>query len=446
VLRRDGFDDAKTVAHFLLDEKLQNSLRNGTVVCDESSMLGHKDAGRFFQLADKLNLKVTLVGDPMQHGSVPRGALLRLLKHHAGIKEFRLSEIMRQQDAGYRSAVEALADGRTLEGFNALDALGWVHEIEDDRERNARLAADYVQAQKDKVSCLVVSPTHAEARDLTQEIRAQLRAAGLLGEQEHRFTRLVAVNASEAERGQESTYRHGPLVVQFHQNARGFVKGDRLRVDDATPVPLNQADKFSLYREDAIALSVGDKLRFTGTVKTLDGEHTLKNGAVRTIRDISGDRITLDNGWVVSGKQAGHFRHGVVDTSFGSQGKTVSRVLLGMSAASAGAMSREQFYVSASRGKHKLTLYTDDKAEIRSAIRRSSHKLAALDLRRAKPDRTQEMVAFQADLAERLRQIAYYDLLRNDQAGRQPDTLPALFVPTHAQRRNNEDRSVGHER
>ena len=63
------------------------------------SMLGHKDAVRLFKLAEKLDLKLILVGDPMQHGSVSRGALMRVLKEYGGIKPFRLTEIMRQEDA-----------------------------------------------------------------------------------------------------------------------------------------------------------------------------------------------------------------------------------------------------------------------------------------------------------------------------------------------------------
>ena len=86
-------------------------------------------------------------------------------------------------------------------------------------------------------------------------------------------------------------------------------------------------------------------------MKTLDGEHTLKNGKMHTIAGFTpGGNIRLDNGWLVS-KDAGHFRHGFVETSIGSQGRTVQRVLLGMSAASTGAMNQEQMYVSlASRG------------------------------------------------------------------------------------------------
>ena len=246
------------------------------------------------------------------------------------------------------------------------------------------LAADYVQAVKDQVSCLVVSPTHAEAAAITGEIRSQLRAARLLGQEDHAFTRLVAVNASEAERGEASTYGGGPLVLQFHQNAKGHTKGDRLVVNDAAAVPVSEASKFSLYKVENFSLAAGDRIRFTGTVKTLDG-HALKNGMVKSIAEINGGKITLDNGWVIDGRTAGHFRHGFVDTSFGSQGKTVRRVLLGMSAASARAMNQENMYVSASRGKDWLRLYTDSKAAVRVAIGKSSQKLAALDLRRASP-------------------------------------------------------------
>ena len=93
-----------------------------------------------------------------------------------------------------------------------------------------------------------------------------------------------------------------------------------------------------------------------------------------------GGDIKLENGWVVPAA-AGHFRHGFVETSFGSQGRTVQRVILGMSAASVPAMNMQQLYVSASRAKEWIRLYTDDKAEIRDAVKRSSLKLAALDLR-----------------------------------------------------------------
>lgn len=384
VLEKDGFK-ADTVARFLVDEKMQTAADGSQVVVDETSMLGHKDAVRLFKLAEELGLKLTFVGDPMQHGAVARGALMRILKAYGGIQPFRLTEIIRQENPDYKAAAQLLSEGRTLEGFNAIDAMGRIVEIADDTERNRHIAADYLQAIEDRKSVLVVSPTHAEARSITAAIRQELREAQCIEGEDRDFTRLVAVDTTEAARGQASTYRPGD-VIQFHQNARGgFTKGERLTVTDPATLPLSEAARFSLYRPERIAIAAGDRIRFTAGVKTLDGEHALRNGAAHTVSEITpGGDIRLDNGWVV-GKDAGHFRHGFVETSFGSQGRTVDRVILGMASHSTGAMNMEQLYVSASRAKQWITLYTDDKDEIRGAVKRSSQKLAALDLRPKRP-------------------------------------------------------------
>ena len=263
VLEKDGFD-ARTVARFLVDEKMQAAARGGRVVIDESSMLGHKDAVRLFHLAEKLDLKLVFVGDPMQHGAVPRGSFLHVLKEYGCIRPFKLTQIMRQESPEYRAAAELLSEGRTLEGFDALDSLGWVKELGDDAERVRQVAAEYLDATRDGKSILVVSPTHREAAAITDAIRTELRSAGKLGGEDHAFSRLVAVDSTEAERGQATTYRAGD-VLQFHQNAKGgFKKGDRLTVADPAAVPLAEAAKFSLYRPASIGLAEGDAIRFHG--------------------------------------------------------------------------------------------------------------------------------------------------------------------------------------
>jgi conjugative relaxase-like TrwC/TraI family protein len=389
VLKKDGFRDAETVAHLLMNEKLQEAIKGSRVVVDETSMLGHKDAVRLFKLAEKNDLKLICLGDPMQHGAVARGALMRILKQYGGITPYRLTEIIRQENPAYREAAELLAAGRTVEGFDAIDAMGRISEIADDVDRNRHIAADYLQAVEDRKSVLVVSPTHAEAKAITAAIRQELREAKCIEGEDREFTRLVPVDASEAQRGQAFTYRQG-AIIQFHNNAKGgFTKGERLVVDDPAKVPLDVAEHFSVYRPEKIALAQGDVIRFTGTVKTMDGEHTLRNGMTKTVAEITpGGNIRLDNGWVV-GKDVGHFRHGYVETSFGSQGRTVDRVMLGMSSASIPAINMEAMYVGASRAKQWIRLYTDSKDDIRDAVQRSSQKLAALDLPRkpqARPD------------------------------------------------------------
>ena len=117
-------------------------------------------------------------------------------------------------------------------------------------------------------------------RRITAAIRSPAaRRPGKLGAEDREFTRLVQVDASEAERGQATTYRPGD-VIQFHQNAKGgFTKGERLTVTDPAAVPLDQAAQ-------VLALPAGERSRWrraTGSAsparsRRCDGEHTLKNG------------------------------------------------------------------------------------------------------------------------------------------------------------------------
>ena len=311
---------------------------------------------------------------------------------------------MRQQDADYRAAAQMLSEGRTLDGFNALDKKEWVKEIGDDETRYQAMAAEYLQAVKDGKSCLVVSPTHAEAKSITAEIRGQLREAGKLGPEDRELTRLVAVNASEAERGQVTTYRKDD-VIQFHQNGKGkFIKGMRFTVSDPANVPVAEAAKFSLYRKEKAALAEGDKIRFTGNVQDYHGEHTYKNGDTITVKAFTpGGNIRGDDGRIIAA-DAGHWRHAFVETSFGAQGQTVKRVILGMSSESLGATNMEQLYVSATRGKENLSLFTDSKELVKQAIQRSSQKVAALDIgpKPAEPKRSRLI----ADHLERMHRLS----------------------------------------
>jgi ATP-dependent exoDNAse (exonuclease V) alpha subunit len=82
----------------------------------------------------------------------------------------------------------------------------------------------------------------------------------------------------------------------------------------------------------------------------------------------------------VVAKDYGHLAHGYVMTSHASQGKTVDRVLIGQSSQSFRASSREQFYVSCSRGRESVRVYSDDKAALLDAVSRTDDRLAATDL------------------------------------------------------------------
>jgi conjugative relaxase-like TrwC/TraI family protein len=376
VLREAGFENASTVARLLIDQKIQGELKGHVIWIDEAGQLGTTTMGRVFDLAAKLDARVILSGDRHQHGSVERGAALRLLEEHAGIVPAEIREIQRQK-GDYKEAVRALSEGSTEQGFNQLDQLGWIHEVKEG-ERYKRLARDYVATVEEGKTALVVSPTHREGNRVTDEIRTQLKSGGRLESAERQFQILQNANLTEADRAESVNYAPGDIIV-FHQNAKGFTRGQRI-VAGQTPLPLDQAERFQVFHTDTLSLAPGDLIRITRNGATADGKHRLDNGRIYQVKSFTKDGdIVLKNGWTVE-KSFGHIAYGYVVTSHASQGKTVDHVFIGQSSDSFPASSREQFYVSASRGREKVTVYTDDKEALLEAVKQTDERLSATEL------------------------------------------------------------------
>jgi conjugative relaxase-like TrwC/TraI family protein len=372
----EGFSNADTVARLLKDERMQAALDDNVIWIDEAGQLGTKTMRAVFDLAERHRARVVLSGDRRQHGSVERGAALRLLEEQAGLVTAELRDI-RRQSGEYRAAVESLSEGRTEEGFHQLDKLKWIKEVPEG-ERYKVLAADYVRSVSEGKTTLVVSPTHLEGEWITDEIRATLKSSGKLGSDEHRLPALESTSLTEAEREDAVNYAPGDVLV-FHQNAKGFTKGQRVTVGEA-PLPLDQAGRFQVFRPSTLPVAPGDRLRITRNGNTIDGKHALHNGTLYTVRGFTkGGDLVFDNGWTVS-KDYGHLAHGYVVTSHAAQGKSIKRVLIGQSSRSFPASSREQFYVSVSRGSERATIYTDNKEDLLDAVKHSDDRLAATEL------------------------------------------------------------------
>jgi len=375
-LRQDGFREADTVARLLQDEKLHQQIQGQALWIDEAGLLGTRTTARVFQLADRLNARVILSGDRRQHGSVERGAALRLLEEEAGVIPSEIKDIQRQKGS-YKQAIQALSDGNTLDGFHQLDELGWIREVTE-LDRYRALATDYVDAVHSGKTALVVSPTHLEADRITTEIRQTFQQQGRLGMEERSFSTLHNAQLTEAERADAVNVLPGDVLV-FHQNAKGFQKGQRVMIGDEQ-LPATEAARYQVFHQNTISLAAGDTIRITQNGKTADGKHRLNNGSLHQIKDFDAQgNIVLNNGWTVS-KEFGFIDYGYVVTFHASQGMTVDRVFVAQSSDSYPASSCEQFYVSCSRGREAVTVYTDDKEALLEAVRQSDERLSATEL------------------------------------------------------------------
>jgi conjugative relaxase-like TrwC/TraI family protein len=403
-----GFGEAVTVAHFLKDTRMQASVRGGLVLIDEASQLGTRDMLRLFDIARDAGARIALVGDKRQHRSVSAGEPLRLLEERAGLPVAEVTQIVRQVPAAYRLAAQAASDGRTAEAFAALDQLGWIREIPH-AGRYWVLAQGYLSTiqEKDKKgqpkTALVVSPTHAEGERITNFIRNALKADGKLGE-ERTLATWVSARLTDPEKGDAANYEPGDML-QFHQNAPGQKKGSRLIVDAGQTLPLPYAERYEVYRPSQLTLAVKDRVRITANGWTKDGKHRLKNGMLLTVQGFTpqGDPI-VDKGWVIA-RDFGHLAHGYAVTSHASQGKTVSKVFIGLSSQSFPAANQRSFYVPVTRGKEQAVIFTDSKEELLKAVQRPDQPISATEFaesRRRKPavrQRLHKHLAFMRRLA-----------------------------------------------
>jgi RecA/RadA recombinase len=392
VLRSDaGFANAETVEALLQNPKLQAQVSGQVIWIDEAGLLSVRTLARAVDLAEKENCRIILSGDTAQHRAVERGDALRLLEQHAGLQAAELTQIRRQKAAAHKAVVADLRAGNLESAFKRLDTLGMLREMDAD-QRHEKLATDYVAAVKAQKSALVISPTHAEGERVTREIRAKLKAAKKLGEDEREFVQLKNLHWTQAQRIDGRNYQAGQ-IIQFHQNVAGFRRGERVTVtalydhgvavilpDGKTAsLPLDMAARFQVYDSRQIALAAGDWIRITQNGFTKD-KHRLNNGDLKQVKGFTKDGdVKLINGWVIS-KDYGSLTHEYCVTSYGSQSKGVDCVFVAEGSESFRAADREQFYVSVSRFKKVLTIYTDDKCQLLEAVRKSSHRPSAMDL------------------------------------------------------------------
>jgi len=393
VLREEGFANADTVAKLLIDQEMQSQIKDSVIWVDEAGLLSCKDMGGIFDIAKAQNARVILSGDIAQHSSVQRGDAFSILQDHANLQPANIDTIRRQKGE-YREAVTAISEGKIEQGFNIFDRLGKIQQIDNEQDRYKTLATDYVAVIDKGKTALIVSPTHKEAEKVTNEVRSQLQEAGKLKGEAQQYTGYKNLQLTEAQKTDTRFYEVGQCV-KFSQNATGIKRGERLQIvavdrqkntvmlennkGEQRQLPLEHSNRFNIYTAKSIELQKGDRIRISEGGSTLD-KHRLNTGSLYNIKDF--DRhgnIKLTNGWLL-GKDSGNITHGYVTTSHSSQGKTVDEVFIAQSADSFPASNAKQFYVSASRGKQDIHIYTDDKVELLKNVEESGQRMSATQM------------------------------------------------------------------
>lgn len=396
VLKEEGFDQAETVAKLLADKKLQESLRNGVLWVDEAGLLGVADMTALLQIVIDKKARMILGGDRKQHTSVAYGDALRLLSILAGLESSMVNTIYRQKGKAYREAVQAISEGNIATGFQCLDNMGSIVEV-DPEKPTRQLVKDYLSALHKGKDVLVVSPMHQPADTITADIRKGLKEVGKIGKQERSIKRLINLNLTEAEKNDIQNYEQGH-VLQFNQNTQGIKRGSVWTVKDIETKNLilkndekqmvsfcmKRKKDFDVFLQKDISVAKNDLVRITRNSIDQNGRRLNNGQELKVLGSDKKQNIRLQNTknkieYVID-QNFGHINHAYCMTSHASQGKTVDEVLIYQPVQTFPATDLKQFYVSVSRGRESVKIYTDHKEELLNHVSLNKERLSASEL------------------------------------------------------------------
>jgi conjugative relaxase-like TrwC/TraI family protein len=390
-----------TLQKLLADPNVHLQLSPGSVVVlDEAGAVGLDDMATLFEIVRRNNCRVVLSGDTGQHSSVPRGDALRIIEQYSSYRFSELTTIRRQKTVAFREIVELAAAKQTDKAFAKLVELGAVTEVpNDDHGGRAqtlyqRAADAYVSATKQGKSALLVSPTWAEIEAVTEKVRESLKADDIISQDESTHCVFDSLSWTVAQKKNASQFEPGQRL-RFVRRTKKFERGEtvevvatletglRVRRPDGLEVdfiPTSAAASFDVGESRELKIAAGDWL-------LLQANHDKEfiNGERVQVKAIQDGRISLADGRMLPASY-NTFTHGYAVTSHSSQGKTVDEVLLVASSKSFAAVNREQFYVSISRGRERIQIFTDDSELLARRVTDSHERKAAIELQALRDD------------------------------------------------------------
>jgi hypothetical protein len=251
-----------------------------------------------------------------------------------------------------------------------------------------------VSAIKQGKSALLVSPTWAEIEAVTEKVRESLKADGVISQDESTHCVFDSLSWTVAQKKDASQFEPGQRL-RFVRRTKKFEHGETVEVAavEENGLRVRRADGslaslqlgagsacFDVGESRELKVAAGDWL----LLQANHGKEFI-NGERVQVKSVQDGRITLADGRTLP---AGYntFTHGCAVTSHSSQGKTVDEVLLVASSKSFAAVNREQFYVSISRGRERVHIFTDDSELLARRVTDSHECKAAIELQALRDD------------------------------------------------------------
>jgi conjugative transfer relaxase protein TraI len=443
---------AQTLSRFLYDT--QEHIRTGQkpdfshtlFLIDESSMIGNTDMATAYALIALGGGRSVSVGDSDQLQPISAGAPFRLQQRRSAIDMTVMKDIVRQVPA-LRPAVYNLIH-RDVKG--ALAVLETVHPAQVPRREGAwvpdssvmelkvggasggkstpdsplsAIAADWMgRTDEARAQTLVITHLNDDRRAINADIHKRRKAEGELVGREVSIPVLTTASIADGALRSLNTWDDNrSAVVRLDERywdiagldcEAGLVKlrgrdGDERLLSPAEAV----REKATLYYPEYIAVSAGDRMRFSRT----DNERGYVASQVAAVTAVREDgKLVLDTGKrqvVVDPLRDETQRH--VDlayaiTTHGAQGagEAFAIALEGVAGGRKRMANLESAYVALSRARQHTQVYTDNRDEWAKMAGKSAKRATAHDILSPHNDRDMRMAERLMHTAKPLKDVA----------------------------------------
>ncbi|HEU6448279.1 MAG TPA: MobF family relaxase [Verrucomicrobiae bacterium] len=397
-LEKDFGCRGATLSEFLMKEEMKCG---AVVVLDEAGQVGAKQMIQLFELVQASGGRLILSGDTRQHGAVEASDALRAIERFSGLEAVELKTVRRQNPElakskaeraaikEYKQAVIEARDGLLTASFERLNKNGSITQC-GFSEQHKFLAEKFLELAATGHSTVVVSQTWSELSKVNEHIRNGMKTRGMVGTNEVLVTSLVRLDLTNAQKRDERYHTDGSVVL-FNRNLVGIKQGAWGRLVKVgehellvsaegitRQIPFDQLEHVSVCEPKEIALACGDRIQLKANAKTESGEH-LANGELVTVKQVEDSgQITLGDGRILP-RNYRQFVRGYAITSYAAQGKTADYVIFSDAAIRA-ATNQKQWYVTISRGRRGIHIFTSDKEQLRENISHSGNRQLAVEL------------------------------------------------------------------
>ena len=385
----------------LIRQPLASFPKNTLIVVDEAGVVSNRQMHQLIKRAKLSSSRILLVGDTKQLSAVETGNPFHLLQTRAGLSTAFISQNMRQSDEQLKAVVDLCEALRPDKAFDLLEKQGKIREIPDVDQLNEAIVDDYLtRPLEQRRNTLIMATTHKERAVLTGAIRNKLIEQGELSGATLEIEVLQKKDLDKHHLRMADNYQLGDRV-RFWRSCASFTKGELYRVSAADPqthsikltdtmgqtkiLDLNRYPEREVFSPQRIEIAAGEEMRFTAGIKDHNGKQLQVNGQRFRVEAIDNQTQTIEistkgKRLTVTPEDLRHSDYRWISTVHSLQGATAQYAIFAAGQGNGALLSRESWYVAASRAKLEFTVYCGDSEQLRESIQNSRAQRPAIDL------------------------------------------------------------------